>query len=168
MQELTTMIRIVLTGVGAYISIILMLRISGKRTLAKMNAFDFIVTVALGSILATTLTSQQTSLLAGLTAFGTLVALQYTLAKLSKRFTTVNRMIKSEPTLLFYKGDYLQECLRKERILEMEVIQAIRASETPLEQVEAVVLETDGTFSVLKDSQHVLEHVNISKTTRFQ
>ena len=84
MQELSTMIRIILTGIGAYISIILMLRVSGKRTLAKMNAFDFIVTVALGSILATTLTSQQTSLLAGLTAFGTLIVLQYILAKLSK------------------------------------------------------------------------------------
>ncbi|MBG0918062.1 DUF421 domain-containing protein [Exiguobacterium profundum] len=160
MQELSTMIRIILTGIGAYISIILMLRVSGKRTLAKMNAFDFIVTVALGSILATTLTSQQTSLLAGLTAFGTLIVLQYILAKLSKRFSIVNQMIKSEPTLLFYKGDYLREHLQKERILEIEVIQAIRSSGTPLGQVEAVIIETDGTFSVLKDSRHVMEHVN--------
>ena len=160
MQELSTMIRIILTGIGAYISIILMLRVSGKRTLAKMNAFDFIVTVALGSILATTLTSQQTSLLAGLTAFGTLIVLQYILAKLSKRFSIVNQMIKSEPTLLFYKGDYLREHLQKERILEIEVIQAIRSSGTPLGQVEAVIIETDGTFSVLKDSRHVMGHVN--------
>ncbi|MBR3061702.1 MAG: DUF421 domain-containing protein, partial [Exiguobacterium sp.] len=137
MQELSTMIRIMLTGIGAYISIIIMLRVSGKRTLAKMNAFDFIVTVALGSILATTLTSQQTSLLAGLTAFGTLIVLQYILAKLSKRFSIVNQMIKSEPTLLFYKGDYLREHLKKERIIEIEVIQAIRSSGTPLGQVEA-------------------------------
>ncbi|MCV9900354.1 DUF421 domain-containing protein [Exiguobacterium sp. N5] len=160
MQELSTMIRIILTGIGAYISIIFMLRVSGKRTLAKMNAFDFIVTVALGSILATTLTSQQTSLLAGLTAFGTLIVLQYILAKLSKRFSIVNQMIKSEPTLLFYKGDCLREHLQKERILEIEVIQAIRSSGTPLGQVEAVIIETDGTFSVLKDSRHVMEHVN--------
>ncbi|MBQ6460263.1 MAG: DUF421 domain-containing protein [Exiguobacterium sp.] len=160
MQELSTMIRIMLTGIGAYISIIIMLRVSGKRTLAKMNAFDFIVTVALGSILATTLTSQQTSLLAGLTAFGTLIVLQYILAKLSKRFSIVNQMIKSEPTLLFYKGDYLREHLKKERIIEIEVIQAIRSSGTPLGQVEAVIIETDGTFSVLKDSRHVMEHVN--------
>ncbi|WP_251130173.1 hypothetical protein [Exiguobacterium sp. s141] len=52
------MLQIILTGVGAYLAIILILRVSGKRTLAKMNAFDFIVTVALGSILATTLTSR--------------------------------------------------------------------------------------------------------------
>ncbi|WDH75572.1 DUF421 domain-containing protein [Exiguobacterium marinum] len=161
MEQLSTIIRIILTGVGAYISIILMLRISGKRTLAKMNAFDFIVTVALGSILATTLTSQQTSLIAGLTAFGTLVALQYILAKLSKRYSTVNKLIKSEPTLLFYRGDYLHEYLKRERILEMEVVQAIRASGTPFDHVEAVVLETDGTFSVLKDSQYLMEHVKI-------
>ena len=69
-------------------------------------------------------------------------------------------MIKSEPTLLFYKGDYLREHLQKERILEIEVIQAIRSSGTPLGQVEAVIIETDGTFSVLKDSRHVMEHVN--------
>lgn len=159
-EQLSTMVRIILTGIGAYISIILMLRVSGKRTLAKMNAFDFIVTVALGSILATTLTSQQTSVLAGLTAFGTLIILQYILAKLSKRFSIVNQMIKSEPTLLFYKGDYLRKHLQKERILEMEVIQAIRSSGTPLEQVEAVIIETDGTFSVLRDSRHVMDHVN--------
>ncbi len=58
MDQLRTMLQIILTGVGAYLAIILILRVSGKRTLAKMNAFDFIVTVALGSILATTLTSR--------------------------------------------------------------------------------------------------------------
>lgn len=76
MDQLRTMLHIILTGVGGYLAIIFILRVSGKRTLAKMNAFDFIVTVALGSILATILTSQQTPLLNGLTAFATLVFMQ--------------------------------------------------------------------------------------------
>ncbi len=50
--------RVILVGVPAYLSLLLLLRVSGKRTLAKMNAFDFIVTIALGSILATLLTSR--------------------------------------------------------------------------------------------------------------
>lgn len=163
MEQLNAMLRIVLTGIGAYVSIIVILRISGKRTLAKMNAFDFIVTVALGSILATTLTSQQTPLLNGLTAFATLVLLQYVVAKLATTSERVNQMIKSTPTLLFYKGSYMKGSMRKERVLEIEVLQAIRSSGTDFERVEAVVLETDGTFSVLTGTEKVLQHVDTKK-----
>ncbi|MCT4784626.1 DUF421 domain-containing protein [Exiguobacterium himgiriensis] len=157
------MTRIMLTGVGAYVSIIFILRISGKRTLAKMNAFDFIVTVALGSILATTLTSQQTPLLNGLTAFATLVLLQYVVAKLAQRSERVNQMIKSTPTLLMYQGSYMRTQMQKERVLEVEVLQAIRSSGTEFNQVEAVVLETDGTFSVLTSRETLLQNVDTKK-----
>lgn len=159
MDQLQTMLQIILTGIGAYFSIILILRVSGKRTLSKMNAFDFIVTVALGSILATTLTSRQTPLLNGIVAFATLVALQYVMAKLATRSKRVNELIKSTPTMLYYRGSYLKAEMRKERVLEIEVLQAIRSSGTAHEQVEAVVLETDGTFSVLSSTEAVLQNV---------
>ncbi|TCI70523.1 DUF421 domain-containing protein [Exiguobacterium sp. SH0S7] len=159
MDQLKTMGQIILTGIGAYFSIIFILRVSGKRTLSKMNAFDFIVTVALGSILATTLTSRQTPLLNGLVAFATLVALQYVMAKLAKRSKRVNELIKSTPTMLYYRGSYLEAEMRKERVLEIEVLQAIRSSGTAHDKVEAVVLETDGTFSVLTSTEAVLQNV---------
>ncbi|TCI26067.1 DUF421 domain-containing protein [Exiguobacterium sp. SH3S2] len=159
MDQLKTMMQIILTGIGAYFSIIFILRVSGKRTLSKMNAFDFIVTVALGSILATTLTSRQTPLLNGLVAFATLVALQYVMAKLANRSKRVNELIKSTPTMLYYRGSYLEAEMRKERVLEIEVLQAIRSSGTAHDKVEAVVLETDGTFSVLTSTEAVLQNV---------
>ncbi len=159
MDQLKTMVQIILTGIGAYFSIIFILRVSGKRTLSKMNAFDFIVTVALGSILATTLTSRQTPLLNGLVAFATLVALQYVMAKLANRSKRVNELIKSTPTMLYYRGSYLEAEMRKERVLEIEVLQAIRSSGTAHDKVEAVVLETDGTFSVLTSTEAVLQNV---------
>ncbi|WP_404284317.1 DUF421 domain-containing protein [Exiguobacterium aurantiacum] len=168
MDQLRTMLQIILTGVGAYLAIILILRVSGKRTLAKMNAFDFIVTVALGSILATTLTSRQTPLLNGLTAFATLVFMQYVMAKFATRSKRVNQLIKSTPALLYYDGTYLEETMRRERVLEIEVLQAIRSSGTDFDQVEAVVLETDGTFSVLTSTDTVLRNVQTKKTTRFR
>lgn len=168
MEQLKTMMQIILTGVGAYVAIVLILRVSGKRTLSKMNAFDFIVTVALGSILATTLTSQQTPLLNGLTAFATLVFLQYIMAKLATRSKRVNQLIKSTPALLYYDGAYLNETMRRERVLEIEVLQAIRSSGTDFDQVEAIVLETDGTFSVLTSTNTVLQNVQTKKTTRFR
>lgn len=142
--------RTVIVGVLAYTALVLALRISGKRTLAKMNAFDFVVTVALGSTLATVVLSKDVALLEGITAFAVLIGLQYMIAWLSVRSDTVKNLVKSEPTLLFYQGHMLPDALRSERVAEEEVRSAIRAQGiAAIDAVQAVVLETDGTFSVM-------------------
>ena len=87
-------------GVLAYVALVFLLRISGKRTLSKMNAFDFVVTVALGSTLATILLSKDVPLAEGVLAFALLIALQYVIAWFSVRSRTVSRFVKAEPTLL--------------------------------------------------------------------
>lgn len=156
--------RVFIIGVLAYVALIILLRVSGKRTLSKMNAFDLVVTVALGSILATILLNKNVSLAEGIAAFITLISLQYLAAWLSARSDTVKNLIKSEPQLLFYKGRYLPEKIKKERILEAEILQAARSSGIPsMEKVEAVVLETDGSISVIKkgkENEDTLSNVN--------
>ncbi|MDQ2806880.1 MAG: DUF421 domain-containing protein [Chloroflexota bacterium] len=142
--------RVVIVGVLAYTGLILLLRVSGKRTLSKMNAFDLVVTVALGSILATILLAKDVDLAEGMTAFIVLIALQFVIAWLAVRVPLVNRLVKSEPTLLLYNGSYLSAALKAERVGEEEVRAAIRAQGiASVQQVLAVVLETDGTFTVL-------------------
>ena len=84
--------------------LLLLLRVSGKRTLTKMNAFDLVVTVALGSTLATVLLTKSVALAEGLTAFMLLIFLQFVLTWLSVRSRAVSRLVKSEPTLLVYQG----------------------------------------------------------------
>ena len=84
--------------------VLLLLRVSGKRTLTKMNAFDLVVTVALGSMLATVLLTRSVALAEGLTAFVLLIFLQFVLTWLSVRSRAVSRLVKSEPTLLVYQG----------------------------------------------------------------
>ena len=84
--------------------VLLLLRVSGKRTLTKMNAFDLVVTVALGSTLATVLLTKSVALAEGLTAFVLLIFLQFVLTWLSVRSRAVSRLVKSEPTLLVYQG----------------------------------------------------------------
>ena len=84
--------------------VLLLLRVSGKRTLTKMNAFDLVVTVALGSTLATVLLTKSVALAEGLTAFVLLIFLQFVLIWLSVRSRAVSRLVKSEPTLLAYQG----------------------------------------------------------------
>ncbi|WP_230383851.1 DUF421 domain-containing protein [Pedobacter endophyticus] len=96
-----------LVGVLAYFSLILMLRISGKRTLSQMKEFDFIVTVALGSTLASVLLTKEISLMDGVIAMGVMIGLQYILAYVSVRSKTFSKLISSEPTLIFYKGNFL-------------------------------------------------------------
>ncbi len=77
---------------------------SGKRTLSKMNAFDLVVTVALGSILATILLAKDVDLAAGMTAFIVLLALQFVIAWLAVRVPLIKRLVQSEPALSLYHG----------------------------------------------------------------
>jgi uncharacterized membrane protein YcaP (DUF421 family) len=145
--------RTLVIGVLAYAILVFWLRISGKRTLSKWNAFDFIVTIALGSTLASILTSNNVALTQGALALGLLVGLQFAITWLAVRLGWLRRLIKSEPTLLLRDGCVLHDVLRRERVTESELHAAVRSQGiASLEDVAAVVLETDGTFSVVKDA----------------
>jgi uncharacterized membrane protein YcaP (DUF421 family) len=147
--------RTLLVGALAYFALIVLLRISGKRTLAKMNAFDLVVTVALGSTLATILLSREVALAEGIAAFFTLIGLQYVIAWVSVRSGTFQKLIKSEPRMLLFEGRFLEDAMQAERVTREEVIAAIRAQGMPrIEEVGAVVLETDGTFATLRRTDH--------------
>lgn len=149
-------------GVLSYVALIFILRMSGKRTLSKMNAFDLVVTVALGSTLATILLSKKVALAEGLTAFFVLIGMQYIVAWLSVRSTLVSKMTKSNPQLLYYNGYFLRDIMKTERVLEVEILQAARSSGIgSMDKVQAVVLETDGRISVIKKSAKT-EHSTLS------
>jgi uncharacterized membrane protein YcaP (DUF421 family) len=143
--------RTLLVGVLAYAALIVILRVSGKRTLSKMNAFDFVVTVALGSTLATILLNKDVALAEGALALGVLVGLQFVLTWTSVRVGWVRRTVTGEPTLVAREGRCLPQALRRVRVTEDEVHAAVRgAGLARLDQAEAVVLETDGSFSVIR------------------
>ena len=159
-------IRIIIVGISGYIGLILILRISGKRTLSKMNAFDFVVTVALGSILASILLSKDLALAEGLTAFLVLIGMQYIVAWLSVRSRSMSKLIKSNPQLLFYEGEFLRETMKAERILEVEILQAARSSGLgSLNEAKAVILETDGSISIIQ-SEATIPHSTLSNVDK--
>jgi uncharacterized membrane protein YcaP (DUF421 family) len=147
------LLRVLIVGVCAYAALVCLLRVSGKRTLSKLNAFDLVVTVALGSTLATVLLSKDVALAEGVLAFALLIGMQFVVAWLSVRFRAVDRLVKSEPRLLFYRGEFLHDAMRRERVTEGEVLAAVREQGVAaIEDVEAVVLETASTISVLPKS----------------
>lgn len=144
-----------IAGSLGYAVIIFLLRISGKRTLSKWNAFDFVVTIAFGSILASMLLSRDTSLLQASLGFGLLTLYQFILTWVAARSDLVQSLIKAEPTLLFHQGQFRSSALRQERVAEGEVLAAIRSKGIgDIGQVDAVILETDGSFSVIKNLEN--------------
>lgn len=140
-----------ITGTLCYFGTILLLRLSGKRTLSKWNSFDFVVTIAFGSILASALLSGGTALAQALVAIGLLVGLQYIITWLAVRSGIIQTLIKAEPSLLAFKGEFAKANMKSQRVAEGEVLAAIRLSgHSSIEAVDAVVLETDGNFSVIE------------------
>lgn len=141
-----------LISVLAYVSLITLLRLFGKRTLSKMNAFDLVVTVALGSTLATILLNKDVTLAQGVLALALLIGMQFVVTWSSLRFRWVRKLATGEPTMLLYQGRLLPVALRWTRVTEDEVRAAVRiAGVATLDEVKAVVLETDGSFSVVRN-----------------
>jgi uncharacterized membrane protein YcaP (DUF421 family) len=115
-----------------------------------MNAFDLVVTVALGSTLATALLTETVSYTEGLLGLGVLIGLQYIVATLARKMPSSEGWLKSEPRALLRDGEFDQKALREERVTEGEVRAALRQAKVRnLKDAAAIVLESDGSFSVV-------------------
>lgn len=148
-----SLVRTLVVGVLAYVVLIFFLRLSGKRTLSKMNAFDLVVTVALGSTLATVLLTKDVALADGALAFALLIGLQFAVTWSTVRVRWLRRLVTGEPLMLLHRGELLKSALRQARVTEEEVRAAVRgAGLASIEEAHAVVLETDGKFSVVHRS----------------
>jgi uncharacterized membrane protein YcaP (DUF421 family) len=143
-------VRVIVSALLGYTALIVVLRASGKRTLSKMNAFDLVVTMSLGSTLATLVLSRDVAVAEGAVAFCVLAGLQYAVSWASARSTNIRLAVKADPTLVFYRGEFQQSALIQARLVESEVRAAVRQRGiASLEDVEAVILETAGDLSVI-------------------
>ena len=143
-------LRAFLITILGYSALIIAIRISGKRTLSKMNAFDFIVTIALGSCLAAISLNKNIALAEGVVVYCTLIGLQFLITWLSVRIRTVKQLVRGQPVLLLYKGDVLGQVMKKQRITMEEIYMAGRANGIAcLADIEVIVLETTGDLTVI-------------------
>jgi uncharacterized membrane protein YcaP (DUF421 family) len=142
--------RVLIIGASAYVTVVVILRLSGKRTLAKLNAFDLVVTVALGSTLATILLSSDVSWTEGALALALLAGLQTAVAWVTSRWPVARNWVTARPTLLVRDGAPLEPAMRARRVSMDEVRQAVRSSGSgDVSSVAAVVLESDGSLSIV-------------------
>ncbi|QYX58242.1 DUF421 domain-containing protein [Roseovarius sp. SCSIO 43702] len=148
-QDWMGLLRVMLVGTLAYAALVAALRVSGKRTLAQLNAFDLVVTVAFGSTLATIILSEKVALAEGLLALVLLIGLQWIVTFSSVRSRRIARLVRAEPTLLLRNGEFCEDAMRRERVTPEEVRAVLRrAGLGGPEAARAVILEGDGSFSV--------------------
>ena len=144
------LVRILVVGTAIYVALVVMLRVSGSRTLSNMNAFDFIVTVAIGSAFGRALTAKDVALAEAVVAFGLLVSFQYAITWIQVRWPLFRRVVTNPPTLLYFRGEFVDAELRRQRVAKSEIRSAVRKNKLgSLDEVEAVVLESSGDFSVI-------------------
>jgi uncharacterized membrane protein YcaP (DUF421 family) len=140
---------IVINATGIYLSVILLTRIFGKRSFSKMSSFDFAMTVAVGSIIATTVLSPSVSIWAGMIGLLAVYALQMSVS-IARRLRWVQHLVDNSPLILMDGDHILQDNMRKARVSEGDLRSNLRkANVTRLSQIKAVVFETTGDISVL-------------------
>jgi uncharacterized membrane protein YcaP (DUF421 family) len=149
-QSPSGLLRVFASAVLTYVFVVILVRVTGKRSTSQLNNFDWIVTVAIGSIIGATIVTDSLPLLEGLTGIATLFAVQFVVTWLSTRSRSFSRAVRASPTMLLYRGEFIEEAMLKERVTKEEVLSAIRESGLhELSDADAVVLESDANFSVL-------------------
>ena len=147
-----------------YFILVFLLRISGKSTLSKMNQFDFVITIAFGSTIASILLQKSITLIEWITALTLLIILQFVVTWSSVRFSFIDNLVKSEPSLVFYKGKFLKSNMKSVRITESEIYSAMRNNGvTDIKNVYHVILETNGSLSVINkpDKEAIPPDINV-------
>ncbi|WP_417387916.1 DUF421 domain-containing protein [Gimesia sp.] len=141
---------VLLSCLVTYAVILFYTRLTGLRSFSKMSAADFAMTVAVGSLFASTISSSTPTLVIGLTALASLFVGQWILAMLRQHFIWFSKLVDNEPLLLMRGSTMLDENLKKANITRDDVYGKLReANALNADQVLAVVFETTGDISVL-------------------
>ena len=152
----TTLFMVLLSGLGIYTALLLLTRLTGLRSFSKMSSFDFAITVAFGSVIASTILAEDPPLLAGVAALAVLYGIQYAVSKTRRLFAVVEHVVDNEPLLVMAGETILSDHLDEARMTEDDLRSKLRlAGVSHPGQVLAVVFETTGDVSVVKTSDAV-------------
>ena len=144
-------LRGLLLGVLALCWVILLIRLIGARTLSKMSPFDFVVTLATGSLLASAAAAAKLSaFLQAIAAMTVLLTAQYLFAQARQRSDRFKHLIENEPLLLMRDGAFIDAALRRSRVSRADILAKLREADiSDIADVAAIVLETTGDISIL-------------------
>jgi len=140
----------VLRAVVVYVVILVMVRISGKRSVGQYTPFDLILVVLLGTAVQNSLIGEDVSLLGGLLLAATLIALNWLVGLATSRSRRMDRLVEGVPVVLARNGRIYQEALRRENIATSDFDEAMRQADcTKHDDIRLALLETDGKISIV-------------------
>lgn len=143
-------VRVIVAAPIMYVAIIAFVRVMGKRSTSQMNNFDWVVTVALGSLVASGIILESVTIIEALLATALLMGLQWVLTKCMPHSKWLEHVVKAEPRILVEDGKLLDKAMQSERMTPDEIYAAMRSNGiVDLADVQWVILETDATLSVI-------------------
>jgi uncharacterized membrane protein YcaP (DUF421 family) len=140
----------ILRTVAVYVCLMLMVRVSGKRTVGQFTPFDLVVVLLLAEAVTQSLTGGDQSLIGGLIAAATLMVLNVATAWLTSHSKRMDEAIEGKPTLVGRDGVIYKDVLKRERVPEADMDEALREADCELENMRCAFLEVDGKISILK------------------
>lgn len=141
---------LVARGAGVYAFLLLLIRLSGRRTVGQFTPFDLLVVMLLSESVSNALTGGDDSIAAGLISATTLIGLNLVVAAASARIGVVQTALQGEPILIGKDGHIFGETLKKLHVPEADVRQALREADCDIERMQCAFLEADGRISILK------------------
>jgi len=148
------LLRSAISAAAIYLAIVAAIRVAGQKALAKMSGYDLIVTVALGSIVAALPLTTSVSIADAIAAAVTFLGLQQLTRYFQARNRRIHKLVRERPHLLLWNGRMLEDRMLQSDISADEVRAAVRRSGfSSLKQVRAAILENDGEWSVIPQSE---------------
>ena len=145
----------IVRGAIVFAVLLVMVRLSGKRTVGQFTPFDLVVVMLLAEAVTGSLTGGDESLTGGLIAAVTLILLDIGLAVASSRSKSIDKVMQGEPVLVGRDGVIYKEVLKREKVPEDDLVKALREHDCALENMRMAVLEADGQISILKRDKPV-------------
>ncbi|HKY20624.1 MAG TPA: YetF domain-containing protein [Vicinamibacterales bacterium] len=141
----------VLRTVVVYLFVLVVFRISGKRSLSQITTFDFILLLIIGEATQQALVGNDFSIINAFVVIGTLVTLECLFSRMECRWPLVGRVVGSLPVVVVEHGKLLKERAEQEGVTLSEILTAGRERHglERLEQFKYAILERHGGISVV-------------------
>lgn len=140
----------IVRGVMVYCVLLLLVRVSGKRTVGQFTPFDLLVVMLLSESVSNSLSGGDDSVSGGLLIACTLIVLNIGIGYLSSRSQKLATLIDGECVLLGRDGHIFKDVLMRARIAQNDVEQALREADVELAKAKCIFLEADGKITVLE------------------
>jgi uncharacterized membrane protein YcaP (DUF421 family) len=141
---------LVARGAIIYAVLLVMVRVAGKRTVGQFTPFDLLVVMLLSESVSNALSGGDESIPGGLLIAATLIGLNILIAFITSRSRKAADLIDGTPVLLGRDGKIFSEVVKKNRVAEGDVEQALREQDCDLGEMQCAFLEADGKITILQ------------------